>query len=154
MANPFTIAGLGFQVIGGLFQASAQERAAAKQQAMFNYKAQLNEEEAVRVQEQTKEQTRNFKMQVAQERGQNLVGIAANSSGMSQSARAMLQANASMAARDELNIKLAGDRRAEALREEARLNRMGGDSARSAGQSLATATILNTASGLADKIWG
>ena len=153
MAEPFTMAAIGFQVLGGIFGASAEQRAAAKRQAMFNYKAQLNEEEAVRVLEQNKEQTRNFRMQVAMERGQNIVAISATSSGASQSARAILRANAAMATKDEMNIKLAGERRAEALREEARLNRMGGESARAAGQTNAAATLLNTAAGVAGKFY-
>lgn len=157
MAEPFTMAAIGFQVLGGLFGASAQQRAAARRQAMYNYKARLNEEEAERVIQQTEERIDDFRMQVAQERGQNIVGISAQATptyggGKSQSAGAILRANAAMAARDEARIKLAGDRRAEALREEARLNRMGGESARAAGRSQAVATILNTGASVSGQI--
>lgn len=144
--NPFSLLAIGTQVFGGLFQASAAQREAQQRQQMFNYKAQLNLEEAARVEQQTKEQLENFDMQIRMERGQNLASISANQSGASQSARAILRSNAELAAKDKMNIELAGDRRAEALREEARLNRMGGESARQAGESRAAGAILSTVS--------
>lgn len=133
----------GISLIGTIMGADGARREGQARKRQLDYQASLNEEEAARVEEQTVDQLRRFRIEAAKATGSNRAAIAASGIRLGGSAQAILEENAMNMAKDEVNIQLAGDRRAEALREEARLNRMGGQSAQASGSTRASAQLLS-----------
>lgn len=136
------VIGGGLSIAGSIMGRNASRAAGRAQQRALNYQAELNEAEAKRVEEQTVEQLRRFRVQVGQAEGANRASLGASGITTEGSAMDVLEMNARNAKLDELNIEYKGERRAEALREEAKLNRMGGQAARSAAYAEGDAQLV------------
>ena len=143
--------GMALQGAGGLLGAYGQMQAGEAEAQAAEMNAQIAEQNSLLAVEQAKENERRLRVQGRKVLGDISSGYGASGVTAEGSALEVLKSSAANIELDALNVRHEGAVKASMFRNEAKLSRYSGQAARTTGQTMAAATLLQAGGNMAKK---